>query len=184
MTLKCPISLVFLGAMGLQAQTALVTFYSAGCAWCGKEFAVNLTAGSAVVPYWGPIYDGKEKLVENFEQNRFVTFRLEPGSHSFAGQNFNALSFHAQRDNEKRDLKLTLVPGRHYYIRLERKDKGVYVIRHFTTILTAQTCSGAFDEAHKTDPLRAKGLDGKHLIQVVAAPYFPACEGAKTLTMN
>src|SRR5271167_4144557 len=116
-----------MGTVGLRAQTALVTFYSAGCTFCGKEFAVNLGAGSAVVPYWGPIYDGKEKLVEWVDQNRFVTFRLESGPHSFAGQNFNAFAFHAKRDNEKRDLRLTLLSGQHYYVRLERKDKGVYV---------------------------------------------------------
>lgn len=166
--------------MGAQAQTALITFYSAGCSFCGKDFAVNLGAGSAVVPYWGPIYDGKEKLVENFAPNRFVTFRLEPGSHSFAGQNLNALAFHAKRDNEKRDLQLALVAGQHYYVRLEIKDKGVYLVRHYTTILTARACSEAFDEAHKTDPLRAKGLDAKHLLEVVATSYFPACENLKT----
>ena len=173
-----------MSALSVQAQTALVTFYSAGCTFCGKEFAVNLGAGSAVVPYWGPIYDGKEKLVENFAENRFVTFRLEPGSHSFAGQNFNSLAFHAKRDNEKRDLRLTLLPGQHYYVRLERKDKGVYIVRYFTTILTPHACSEAFEEAHKTEPLRAKGLDAKHLLEVMATPYFPSCEETKTLTMN
>ncbi len=176
--------LTFLSAINGQGQTALVTFYSTGCTFCGKEFAVNLGAGSAVVPYWGPIYDGKEKLVGWLDPNRFVTFRLEPGSHSFAGQNFNAFAFHAKRDNERRDLRLTLLAGQHYFVRLERKDKGVYVVRYFTTILTARACAEAFDEAHKTDPVRPKELDAKHLLEVVATPYFPACEEAKALSMN
>jgi hypothetical protein len=174
--------LAFMAVTGLLAQTALVTFYSAGCS--PRCVLVTLTAGSAKGPYWGPIYDGKDKLVKEIGQNQFVTFRLPAGVHSFAGQNMNSLAWHGRRDNEKRDLGLTLLADQHYYVRLELKDKGVYTIRHYTTILTEHTCSEAFDEAHKTDPLRAKGLDGRHLIEVVATQYFPACESAKTLTMN
>jgi hypothetical protein len=169
--------------MGLQAQTALVTFYSAGCSVCWKDLAVGMTAGSGKTPYGGPIYDGPEKIVKGMAPNRFVTLRLQAGAHSFAGQNYNGL-FRSHRDNPKRDLQLTLMPGRHYYVRLDEKDKGVYTVRYFRTILSEHPCSEAFNEAHQTDPLRAKGLDGKHLLEVVAAVYFPACEDPKTLATS
>ena len=180
--LACATLLVFTSAMGIQAQTALVTFYSTGCHLCGKKFAVGVTAGSAVIAYRGAIYDGEDKIVNLITANKFVTFRLSAGPHSFAGQNVNGLSH--KRDNEEKDLRLTLLPNQHYYIRLGFKDKGVYVARHFTTLLTATECTEAFDEAHKTDPLSAKQLDGKFLIQIERGSYFPACENANTLNVK
>jgi hypothetical protein len=116
------------GVVMAQDPTALVTFYSAGGQPCGKAPAVIATAGSAEIPYQGPIYDGAEKLVKRIAADRVVTLRMKPGPHSFAGQNINGPK--TKRGDDAGDLRLTLMPNQHYYIRLTLKE-GVYSIRHY-----------------------------------------------------
>jgi hypothetical protein len=159
-----------------------VTFYSAGCNMCGKQIAVGLTAGSVEVAYIGPIYDGEEKLVHKITANRFVTFRLTAGPHAFAGQNVNGMR--PRRDDAEKDLNLVLLPNQHYFIRFTYNDKGVYLVRHYTTLLSATDCSTAFAEAHKSDPVPAKQFDQKYLSQIISVPYFPTCNAVSGASVD
>jgi hypothetical protein len=163
-----------------QDQPALVTFYSVGCLRCGKAFAVSIGAGSVEMAYRGAIYDGKFQLIKKMTPNRFVTLRMKPGPHSFAGTNPNGFKA-KEDDNEERHLQIVLEAGQHYFIRFNYKNKGVYVVRHFTPVLTTRECREAFDEGAKTEPLRPKDLDKERLLEVQASPYFPVCEGAAML---
>jgi hypothetical protein len=105
---------------------------------------------------------------------------MKPGPHSFAGVNPNGFKV-KEDDNETRHLEMTLEAGQHYFIRFNYKNKGVYVVRHYTPILTRRKCTEAFDEGAKTEPLRPKDLDKERLLELQATPYFPVCDGAATL---
>lgn len=180
-------SAVFLSALLLgcavagQEPAALVTFYSAGCHPCGKELAVTIGAGSATVPYRGGVYDGAVQLVKTMTPNRFITFRMKAGPHSFAGENPNGFK---KKRSEGRDLQLNLQPGQHYFIALSMKDKGVYVVRHFTPILMQKECAEAFTEGAQTEPLRPKGIEKGHMVEIVPTPYFPVCDASASPTLG
>jgi len=166
----------FRGVVAGQAQPALVTFYSAGCRFCVKELMADEFAGSAIVPYGGAVYDGQVKVLQAMAPNRFVTVRMSPGPHSFAGENMGYFSLTRKRA-KKGSLSLTLQPGQHYFVSLLTKDKGVtFWFRRFTTILAEKDCQEAFKEGAQTEPLRPRGIRKDHLADVQATVYFPACE--------
>jgi hypothetical protein len=91
------------------------------------------------------VYDGQVKLLKGMAGNRFVTIRMNPGPHSFAGENIGYFSLKWKRAKGP-DLRMTLQPGQHNFVSLLRKDKGIaYWFRSFTTILAERACPEAFD---------------------------------------
>jgi hypothetical protein len=165
------LALLFLYAAIAQDKPALVTFYSVGCIRCVK----GLGAGSVEMAYRGAIYDGDVELVKTMMPNRFVTLQMKAGPHSFGGSNPNGWKI-KRDENEGRHLQLMLLPARHYFIRFAFMTKGVYIYRHFSPIPTQRECSEAFSEGAQTEPLKPKGLDKRHLMEVLGTPYFPVCE--------
>ena len=161
-----------------QTQPALVTFYSAGCQFCPKNFLFDVLAGSAVVPYGGPIYDGSAKLIKTMTPNRFVTVRMQPGEHTFAGDHMGVFSLKQTRA-KKQGLQLTLQPGRHYFVSLLTRDTGVtFTFRRFTPILSSRDCPDSFREAALTQPLQPQRIGGARIADAEPSVYFPACDTA------
>jgi len=123
----------------------------------------------------GPIYDGKAKLVKMIYPNRFVTLRMTPGPHSFAGDDVGILTLRPKR-SKRPDLQMNLQPGQHYFVSLQTHNAGVTLyFRRLRTILAAKDCRDAFREGAQTQPLQPKRI-GKDLLPAVQpSVYFPVC---------
>jgi hypothetical protein len=163
-----------------QTQPALVTFYSAGCRFCAKDLMVATFAGSAVVPYGGAIYDGSVKLIKSMHPNQFLTVRMEPGQHTFAGESMGILDLKYRRAKGS-DLLLILQPGQHYFVSFTTKDAGItYTFRRLTPILAEKGCQEAYREAAETEPTPPKGIGKAFLADVQPSFYFPGCDASAT----
>jgi hypothetical protein len=159
------------------SATSIVTFYSAGCHPCWKQILADQVAGSVMVPYRGPVFDGFDKFVKTITPNRFVTFRVNPGEHSFGLQEYWNLP-RKRQDTDKEDLKIALEAGKHYFIRLSTTDSGVNIVRVLRPHLVPTTCQQAADEAHKSSLLPDKGVPANHLIDLDREPGFPSCSSS------
>ena len=134
-----------------KAQDALVTIYSHGS---------NLTSG---IPgthhdvYNGNIFDGDQGLFSFFEgrfehNNRFLTFRLPPGPHTFGASN-------GRRPVPRETLLVDLKPGEHYFIRAQGESAGVpvlFTVQHGR--LDLMPCKDAQIDLKKAQPLKDKAL--------------------------
>lgn len=139
-----------------------VTFYAPGCTRCGA-------VGSATGAYVGPLYDGERKLVKMFGPNKYITFTLEPGTHTFSGSG----TWSNKRSNEGR-LQVELEASRAYVIRLQNRRTGLGVIRKLTPVFSLADCHDAVAEGAKMEPVKAKEI-AVELTMVIPSIHFPQC---------
>jgi hypothetical protein len=136
-----------------------VTFYSSG------SFLKGSIPGYKYGKFAGRIMDGHQQLAM-LEPDRFVTFNLDPGEHTFTANTW-MISSPAGGGH----IKLDLVPGQHYYV-------GAY-IRTFPLVadfrMEQRSCQQAQDDNRKTKPLDQKHLRDYGSARVLSETTFPAC---------
>lgn len=164
--------LLWIGCGVVQAQEATVTFYSHGSYWTSG------IPGTKHDVFFGRVFDGSTQLFHFADglflhNNRYITFRLSPGLHTFGASN-------ARRPQLRETLQLELKPGETYFIRVQGETKGVpgiFEIQHAR--LDLMSCSEAQTELAQAKPLKDKALSketrAKKDSLVVAVTGVPSC---------
>jgi hypothetical protein len=132
------------------AQTGTVTFYTPGNS--AKSVAASLLPKSQQ-PFTGWLFDGPQRLA-HVRSGRFMTFRLNPGAHSFT------VPWHSTRPG-KEPLVINVEGGGQYCVRLYVKMINFEVIpyEHLNSQIEEVPCQQAQIEAAHMNPIGIKQVD-------------------------
>lgn len=154
-------------ASKLHAQDALVTFYMHGS---------NLKSGLPGTKsgiYFGPVYDGTERLFTfqtGFIQktNRFITMSFPPGLHTFSAH-------YGKNAGPGSTVSITLEPGKHYFLSAKSGSRGVVVVEFERGLLQQVGCEAARTETAGGKPVELKRVSKPLIGRVVSEASFPNC---------
>jgi hypothetical protein len=127
------------------AQTGKVTFYSDALPVKDAIRVGVVPAGKAPFPGW--LYDGNQRLA-HFSVGRFITLRLEPGTHLFSASS-------SSKKPASRGLQLEISSGGNYCVRLSSQYVNwvVVPVQSYQGRIEQVPCGKAIEEAGKTKPL-------------------------------
>ncbi len=145
------------------AQTATVTFYTPFVT--ASHLVRQFTGLGKTAPALGRIYDGEHTLAQ-IVPNRFVTFLLPAGQHTFS-----AMAQVPRRPDKDHMVNVELKAGEHYYFRLTNRNKTFLI----ETDLAAVDCATAAAESMKSLPLDPKEVSEDMRSLLSPASTLPAC---------
>jgi hypothetical protein len=141
------------------SDKALVTFFASG------HFLKSAAPGYKYGKFIGRIMEKDDQLAM-LMSDRFVTFLVDAGSHTFS-----ANSWLIPKPEMGGHLELKLVAGKHYFI-------GAYTqsFLYYTRFrLEEKTCQESRQENEKTKPLEPEHLKDSGKGMYVAETAFPVC---------
>jgi hypothetical protein len=157
----------FFSTSAVAAQDAVVTFYSHG------SFMTSGAPGSKHGIYYGAIYDGDKMLVsfrEGFvvKNNRFATFKLSAGVHSFSA----SYTKHPSKDHT---LQIELTAGQPYFIRAQSESSGILIVEVEHGRLDQIACDVAQKETENAKPLITKAISPTMIGNLIEPQLIPSC---------
>ena len=154
-----------LAATRCLAQTGNVTFYTPSNS--AKSVAAGLLPRSQQ-PFTGWLFDGPQPLA-HLRPGRFMTFHLNPGSHSFT------VPWHSTRPG-KEPLVINVEGGGQYCIRLYTKMTNFEVLPYerLNSQIEEVSCKQAQREAAHMKPIEIKRVDPAVRAELDPATTFPS----------
>jgi len=146
------------------AQTGTVTFYTPGNS--AKTVATGFLPKSEQ-PFTGWLFDGSRRLV-HVQPGRFISFRLNPGAHSFT------VPWHSARPG-KEALVINVEAGGEYCVRLYAKMTNFEVVpfQWMKSQIEETPCQRAQREAARMKPIEIKRVDPAVRAELDPATSFP-----------
>jgi hypothetical protein len=145
------------------AQSAAVTFYTPFAT--PSHLMGQFTGLGKSAPALGRIYDG-ERILGQIVPNRFVTFLLPAGQHTFS-----AIAQVPRHPDKDHIIPVELKAGEHYFFRLTNRNKAFLI----ETELAAVDCVTAAKESAKSQPLDPKDVQEEMRSLLSATSALPAC---------
>ena len=146
------------------AQNATVTFYTPFVT--PSRLMGQFTGLGKSAPALGRIYDGDRTLAQ-IVPNRFVTFLLPAGQHTFSG-----MAQVPRRPDKKHMVTVELKAGEKYFFRLTNTNKAFTI----ETDLAAVDCATAATESTKSLPLDPKNVSEDVRSLLSPANAMPTCQ--------
>lgn len=146
------------------AQAGMVTFYTP------SNSVKSATAGvlpRSQQPFTGWLFDGSQRLA-HVRAGRFMTFRLNPGAHSFT------VPYHSNRPG-KDSLVVNVASDGQYCVRLYAKmtNLEVFPLQFLNSQIEEVSCQQAHREAAHLKPLEIKRVDPAVRTELDPATTFP-----------
>jgi hypothetical protein len=146
------------------AQNATVTFYTPFAT--PSHLMGQFTGLGKSAPALGRIYDG-ERILAQIVPNRFVTFLLPAGQHTFS-----AIAQVPRHPDKDHIIPVELKAGEHYFFRLTNRNKALLI----ETELAAVDCATATKESTKSQPLDPKDVQEEMRSLLSPMSALPACQ--------
>jgi hypothetical protein len=146
------------------AQNATVTFYTPFAT--PSHLMGQFTGLGKTAPALGRIYDG-ERILAQIVPNRFVTFLLPAGQHTFS-----AIAQVPRHPDKDHIISVELKAGEHYFFRLTNRNKAFLIETDLATV----DCPTATKESTKSLPLDPKDVQEEMRSQLSPTSALPACQ--------
>ena len=158
--------------VALAQEPATVTVYTPGGNFRGTgRDAVTLSIGkNTAAPSEGWFFDNDVELTK-LMPHQYATFQLPAGVHSFSAAN-------AKKPKTTEPSKVTLEPGKHYFLQMTTSKSGAYIVQSFHSHVAVVPCEQAREEADTNHPVKIRLVEKDARSKLVDSTYFPRCDQA------